>query len=281
VKLLFDTGSESLKLSEKTVRRAGGAPMGEGAVAGMGESGARLLQRAVLPRIRFGGLQVSNTAVFVGLPVTGLGPFLGGVTVWDRRRSRFTLWPAGTSPEKALGVAEGLTLPVLFVRGVPLVQVLVNGKGPYPFLLDTGASSTILAGQFAALLRVRVNSAKYRPPVGKGASGMFLGGFAENVVLALGDDSIPYPWIWVSEVPQRFTVPVYGILGRDVLLGYRILFDGPNARITLVRYSGGLYRNPLLNRPPTGPATSRPSRIPQYSPPQNDGLSPTTTKKKK
>ncbi len=37
---------------------------------------------------------------------------------------------------------SGVTVPMLDVGGRPMVDVRINGKGPYPFILDTGASNT-------------------------------------------------------------------------------------------------------------------------------------------
>jgi Aspartyl protease len=49
---------------------------------------------------------------------------------------RFELPP----PEKIVVPGGGVTLPMLDMGGRPVVEVMLNGKGPYRFLLDTGAS---------------------------------------------------------------------------------------------------------------------------------------------
>lgn len=40
---------------------------------------------------------------------------------------------------------DSLTVPIHLAGGVPYVDVTVNGHGPYPFLLDTGAPETGMA----------------------------------------------------------------------------------------------------------------------------------------
>jgi hypothetical protein len=40
----------------------------------------------------------------------------------------------------------GVTVPMLDIGGRPMVDVLVNGKGPFPFILDTGATFTAIDG---------------------------------------------------------------------------------------------------------------------------------------
>jgi Aspartyl protease len=39
----------------------------------------------------------------------------------------------------------GVTVPMLDIGGRPVVEVYVNGKGPYRFIFDTGASATVIS----------------------------------------------------------------------------------------------------------------------------------------
>jgi hypothetical protein len=45
-------------------------------------------------------------------------------------------------PEKISVPDGGTTVPMLDVGGRPMVEVRINGKGPYPFIMDTGADET-------------------------------------------------------------------------------------------------------------------------------------------
>jgi Aspartyl protease len=47
-------------------------------------------------------------------------------------------------PEKVEVPAAGVTVAMDNIGGRPLVNVTINGKGPYPFILDTGASITAI-----------------------------------------------------------------------------------------------------------------------------------------
>ncbi|HEY1579837.1 MAG TPA: hypothetical protein VGF82_22455 [Terracidiphilus sp.] len=40
--------------------------------------------------------------------------------------------------------AEGASVPMLDIGGRPVVEVKINGKGPFPLILDTGAMSTVI-----------------------------------------------------------------------------------------------------------------------------------------
>src|SRR5262245_23851530 len=82
----------------------------------------------------------------------------------------------------------GTQVPMSDAGGRPVVDVMINGKGPYPFLLDTGASFTVVNADLLTGLAVsgdsgrahvdelRVGDALLRNmPVGR-APGLGLGG---------------------------------------------------------------------------------------------------------
>jgi hypothetical protein len=48
----------------------------------------------------------------------------------------------------------GTTVPMLDIGGRPMVEVRINGKGPYAFILDTGASRTALDADLATEIGV-------------------------------------------------------------------------------------------------------------------------------
>ncbi len=56
--------------------------------------------------------------------------------------------PAGAQdsppPERIVVPANGVSLPMADLDGRPLVEVAINGKGPYKFILDTGADETVI-----------------------------------------------------------------------------------------------------------------------------------------
>jgi hypothetical protein len=270
----LDSGTDSLILDVKTGKKLALAELGQAKVEGIGSHESRLKSLALLPGLEAGNLRVANTLVLLSslqspgatarAGIVGLEPFLGCIAEWDRRKSRFTLWREGTAPQDILGADPDVILPVLWTRSVPFVPVSIDGKGPFPFLFDTGAAFSMVSAQFATALGLHVNSGKFEPGVGSGASGLFLSGYAEEVALSLGGQEEAFPWVRVAEVPQRFLLPVVGILGMDILSGYRVIFDGPGSRILLTRYTGGRYRDPALrklNRSPTRVS------IPQYVPP--------------
>jgi hypothetical protein len=53
------------------------------------------------------------------------------------------------APQRTLVPPGGADVPIRMKYGVPIVDVLVNGKGPYPFVLDTGTSCVFVAPALA------------------------------------------------------------------------------------------------------------------------------------
>ncbi len=243
--MAFDTGSESLLLNEDSSRRMGLSPVGRSAVEGWGYRGTQARPVVILDSLEIAGMRAekvpalenprdsefwSNKAGYVGL-----WPFLSACVLYDRRGGVFEVHPPGTPPSTLLG-QEGFTLPVLWYRAVPLVPVKLAGRGPFPFLLDTGAPLTLLSRRFAARIGIRANTGKYGKLYGLGQSGGFTSGVAEQVFFELGPRRYERRVIFVTDIPDRFPVPLYGILGRDVLNDYKMVFDGPACRVTLVPY---------------------------------------------
>ncbi|MGC8763341.1 MAG: aspartyl protease family protein [Acidobacteriota bacterium] len=243
--MAFDTGSESLLLNEDLARRMGLAPLGRSAIEGWGYHGTLARPVVLLDSLETAGMRAekvpalqnprdsefwSNKAGYIGL-----WPFLSACVLYDRRGGRFEVYPAGTAAAALLG-QEGFTLPVLWYRGVPLVPVRLAGKGPFPFLLDTGAPLTLLSRRYAAGVGIRANTGKYGKLYGLGQSGGFTSSVAEQVFFEVGPRRYERRVIFVTDIPERFPVPLYGILGRDVLNDYKMVFDGPACRVTLVPY---------------------------------------------
>jgi Retroviral aspartyl protease len=48
--------------------------------------------------------------------------------------------PAGIEVPK-----DGVTIPMQDMGGRPVVEIKINGKGPYRFILDTGAVTTVVS----------------------------------------------------------------------------------------------------------------------------------------
>jgi hypothetical protein len=75
---------------------------------------------------------------------------LAGAFLWSQMHMEL---PA---PEKVELGAPELVLPMAFFGPRPVVQVKINGKGPYPFIFDSGAAGTVISSQLATELGLPV-----------------------------------------------------------------------------------------------------------------------------
>lgn len=246
--LSLDTGAENVLVKTDTARKLRLPVLGEASFEGWGYRGVQKTRYVLLRSLDAAGLPLRNVVGLVDRRSTefstnkagtvGLGPFRRAVVLYDRRHGRFQVWPPGT-PGRELAPEAAQTVPLLWFRGLPLVPVSVQGQGPFPFLLDTGAEFTLLDRQRCAALDVRVNSGKYGNIRAWGVSGAFSSGIAEGVSLDVGGRRYDRRLVLVTDVPQRFPVPVYGILGRDLLRDFVLVIDGPGCTVTFQAYEGG------------------------------------------
>ena len=80
-----------------------------------------------------------RSASFFLLLITSLA--LSGCRSWS--------WRLNQPPEQTILAAERVELPTVFLKGMPYVELKVNGMGPYRFLIDTGAVTTSISPRVA------------------------------------------------------------------------------------------------------------------------------------
>ena len=110
--------------------------------------------------------------------------------------------------------------------GRPTASVMLNGKGPFAFLVDTGSTATVISERVARLLGVE--------PIGKltmvGGTGTSVSPY--SVVETLETGAVARRDLRVAILPDRLIVRGDGILGADVFAGKRLIF---NLRDKIVR----------------------------------------------
>lgn len=114
--------------------------------------------------------------------------------------------------------ADGASVPMLDFGGRPVVEVRINGKGPFPFILDTGASRTVVdfgLSDELSLPRSASDTTIKQLQVGE---------------VSLGDLSVragPISTMLGGTNPPR------GVLSALSFPGYLLTFDYPGKRIAL------------------------------------------------
>jgi len=126
--------------------------------------------------------------------------------------------------------AEGPRIGFSFVHdSLVVVPVFLNGRGPYRFLLDTGATNTILSNRVADQLNI---------PIGRTQTLLTVGGTAMATkriidVIRIGNTEIMQLPIIATDLKLLRTLHVDGIIGGDCLKQFRISIDYAHQLITI------------------------------------------------
>lgn len=110
-------------------------------------------------------------------------------------------------------------------------SVYINGKGPYRFLVDTGAERTLLAAEVATQLGLP----RGRKVLVEGITGREPAALVEIASLRMG--SLVCPSLEVPVLPHRM-LQVDGYLGLDVLDRHRVVLDFRAGTLTVTRPQG-------------------------------------------
>jgi predicted aspartyl protease len=114
--------------------------------------------------------------------------------------------------------------------GLVLVPVLVNGSGPYPFLLDTGGASTIVSDTLARRLRLP-SAGSHRIDT---VSGSRTVGISRVDELRLGGETFTGAdvlWMDLASV-QAGDARIQGVIGQDLLRTRSFVIDYESRRLT-------------------------------------------------
>ncbi len=109
------------------------------------------------------------------------------------------------------------------------VPVFLNGRGPYRFLLDTGATNTILSNRVADQLNI---------PIGRTQTLLTVGGTAmatKRIIdeIRIGNMQIMQLPIIAADLKLMRALHVDGIIGGDCLKQFRISIDYAHQLITI------------------------------------------------
>ena len=116
-------------------------------------------------------------------------------------------------------------------RGHPLVEVALNGQGPFTMILDTAAGlTTVTTGVKDELGLILLGRSPQPMQLASGAEpiDLYTLGF-----VTLGGRPAPAPITVVLDEPLRHVKPARGILGMNVLSNFSVDIDQPNKRLSL------------------------------------------------
>lgn len=139
-------------------------------------------------------------------------------------------------PVTADETKKSATKPVPYELAKPdkpliLLEVIVNSKGPYRFVLDTGASSTIITPELAKKLDIKHGETEK----GTGAGGSVDVHFGTVETLAIGETQLRGLKVGIMDltgIAKAIDTDIDGIVGYNFLSKFRVTIDYPRQTVT-------------------------------------------------
>jgi predicted aspartyl protease len=136
---------------------------------------------------------------------------------------------------KKIAPRGGIRFRISPRRPLVMVDVEVNGVGPFNFVLDTGASSSVLTPDTAKAAGVLRTA---RIPMAVGAGGRVKAGLAKVKTLRLGRHTarnLVVALMSLDEIEKHVGARVAGLIGYNFLKRYIVTIDYPGRRLSLKR----------------------------------------------
>jgi len=145
-----------------------------------------------------------------------------------------------TAAEPSIGMPEsGVDLPMADAGGRPVLSVRVNGKGPFNFILDTGADTTVVDEDLVG--RHTTPGEAPNPPMAEESA-------VKVESLEIGDALLRDVEVHPAPLSRTFgdVLSVRGVLSAASFPGYLLVLDYPAKRIRI--HKGDLPAADLLTR---------------------------------
>ncbi len=170
----------------------------------------------------------------------------------------------GTTKINRVNGKEIVSVPFELVNNRPFIKLMINGKGPFRFVIDTGASMSVLSDKTAAALGVK--------PVARGGSARAIGGSGTFPILyglldsiQMGDARIDVVPIYIRTVHSTEDTPEGersdGYIGLSVLSQYAVTLDYKTQELLLNRTP--LTDSELAAKPADPAATAEAAAAPK------------------
>ncbi len=243
---VIDSGTSAVFITRRVADALGLQPVAPAAYANPAMGWAQKTWWVLIRELRVGGMEFRNVPAVVIESGSGFHRVADGIlpislfrrhgVVLDQAGRKLTVVPPRTPCRKALGPGA-FRLPSLWFSGEPFVQVALQNGAARFFLLDTGASATVLGKEFLGRMGLAVDGGESGDELG-GVVGEIHADFVKDVFLALGSDRRRIPECYAVRLEQNRPVTYWGILGRNILRDYRIYFDYPGGEVALQPVAG-------------------------------------------
>ncbi len=121
------------------------------------------------------------------------------------------------------------SIPFDITTGRPVIELMINGKGPYRFIFDTGASGSVIDDSVAQALGLEV---KGEVRVGSPGTDKTTKANLVNLNITLGSEHFEN-YQMVSMPGIKAKVNVDGIISYSMLSGFLLKIDYPNSKLEI------------------------------------------------
>jgi predicted aspartyl protease len=238
---ILDTGAGTTLLTIGMAAQSG--VRATGTKEGLGAAGRIAIQTGQADSLQVGRIALRDTPALITDDVLRIGAAIGAtvhgtlghsffgrfrMTV-DYRRCRLRL-----DSERHVPGPEGVSFRLAHsAKPLVVVDALVDGKGPYPFAVDTGASTTVISTGMAQSLGV-----ESRPiPAVTGGGGTLQASAGTIRSLAAGSARRENLSViiggFMGMLSQATGTRLEGIVGHNFLSAFQVILDYPNALLIL------------------------------------------------
>ncbi len=158
------------------------------------------------------------------------------------------------------------SVPFNLIQNRPFVKVMINGKGPFNFVVDTGASLSVISDKTAQRLGIR--------PVARGGMARAVGGSGSFPIiyglidsLEIGPTKVETVPVYIRTVHSSPDLPdearADGYIGLSVLGSYEISIDYQNRTLKLDRTPLRSEEMAVFGRGPVGLTRDSSVSVPQ------------------
>jgi len=145
--------------------------------------------------------------------------------LWDQAHPRSIPYP----PREVTVPTQGVTVAMPDLAGRPLVDITVNGKGPYRFILDTGAEMTVIDPSLRESLALIDRGGANANLDGRSLPLVQIDELTVGAARLAGVTALPMS---VSRILKVDDPPV-GVLSAMSFTGQLVTFDYPHQQITI------------------------------------------------
>ncbi|HYL78108.1 MAG TPA: retropepsin-like aspartic protease [Bryobacteraceae bacterium] len=133
--------------------------------------------------------------------------------------------------EKIIVPAQGTSVPMGDLDGRPLVDVRINGKGPFRFILDTGADTTVIGDD----LKKELGLPAVEGEGVRGPDNTVMGQMVKVAELRVAEALLEGVVVVEGPISGMFRMPnaPRGVLSASAFLGYLLTLDYPGKRVLI------------------------------------------------